>query len=327
MTENNCSTRKQAPLSQQNEKLTLVVVIITLITMFAEIIAGILSGSMALLSDGIHMGTHALALFITLAAYIFARRHNHNPKYSFGTGKVGVLGGYTNAILLLLAGGAMIIESIERLFNPVNILFNEAIIVAVVGLVVNIISAFILGHGNNGHSHDRLDHSHSNPGSMGHGSRSHGHNDHTHNSHNNSHGHEDHNLKAAYLHVITDALTSVLAIIALVFAKYFGFNWADPAVGILGAIVVIRWAIGLLKQTSGLLLDKGEFSNDIDHLRTHLESDTTHLTDIHIWQISENERSLIISLETSEPNEPKFYHDIINHTGCFDHITIEVNKK
>ncbi|MFH2057668.1 MAG: CDF family Co(II)/Ni(II) efflux transporter DmeF [Pseudomonadota bacterium] len=341
MTINNCSTRKQAPQSQQNEKLTLVVVIITLITMFAEIIAGILSGSMALLSDGIHMGTHALALFITLAAYIFARRHNHNPKYSFGTGKVGVLGGYTNAILLLLAGGAMIIESIERLFNPVNILFNEAIIVAVVGLVVNIISAFILGHGNNGHGHDHRghSHSHSNPknigsGSMGHENHSHGHNDHSHdnlthnnNNPNSSRGHEDHNLKAAYLHVITDALTSVLAIIALVFAKYFGFNWADPAVGILGAIVVIRWAIGLLKQTSGLLLDKGDFSKDIDHLRTHLESDTTNLIDIHIWQISENERSLIISLETSEPNEPQFYHDIINHTGGFDHITIEVNKK
>ncbi|MFH2093611.1 MAG: CDF family Co(II)/Ni(II) efflux transporter DmeF [Pseudomonadota bacterium] len=310
MTKHNCSTRQQAPRSQQNERLTLVVVIITLLTMFAEIFAGILSGSMALLSDGIHMGTHALALFITLAAYIFARQNVNNPTYSFGTGKVGILGGYTNAILLLLAGGAMIIESVQRLFNPVTILFNQAIIVAIVGLVVNIVSAFILGRGENGHSHDQHGHGHSH--------HSHGQAD--------SNGYQDHNLKAAYLHVITDALTSVLAIIALLFAKYFGFNWADPAVGILGAFVVIRWAVGLLRQTSGLLLDKGDFSDDIKQLRTHLESDTTRLIDIHIWQISENERSLIISLETSEPNHPRHYHDIIHHAGNFDHITVEVNK-
>jgi len=217
MTTNNCKTRKQIPQSQQNEKLTLVVVIITLLTMVAEIIAGIISGSMALLSDGIHMGTHAVALFITLAAYIFARRQINNPKYSFGTGKVGVLGGYTNAILLLLAGGAMIIESIERLINPVSILFNEAIIVAIVGLVVNIISAIILGHGNGSHDHHGHGHHHDHghhPGQdQGH-THDHPSEPHT-GDHQNSNGHTDHNLKAAYLHVITDALTSVLAIGAL----------------------------------------------------------------------------------------------------------------
>ncbi len=325
MTQNNCRTRKAPPESRQNEKLTLAVVIITLLTMFAEIIFGVLSGSMALLSDGIHMGTHAVALFITLAAYIFARKHINNPTYSFGTGKVGVLAGYTNAILLLIAGGAMIIESVERLANPVNILFNEAITVAVVGLVVNIVSAVILGRGgSHGHHHHGPGHAHEPHGSEDH---IHDHPGHPHPAHGDSHNHEDHNLKAAYLHVLTDALTSILAIIALVFAKYFGIAWADPAVGILGACVVIRWAVNLLKQTASLLLDKGEFSKDIKHLKKHLESDTTDVCDIHIWQLSENERSLIISLETSDPREPRHYHGVIDHIGCFDHITVEVNKK
>jgi cation diffusion facilitator family transporter len=266
------------------------VVIITLITMIVEIIAGLISGSMALLSDGIHMGTHALALFITLAAYIFARKQMDNPSFCFGTGKVGVLGGYTNAILLLVAAAAMAFESIERLINPVHILFNQAIIVAVIGLVVNIVSAIILGHGGSDHSH------------------------------------EDHNLKAAYLHVITDALTSVLAIIALLAAKFFGLSWADPLVGILGAIVVTRWAIGLLKQTSSVLLDKSDTSETVARLRELIESDTTSIEDLHIWQISENEQSLILSLNSSDDKDPSFYHNLVKKAGHFDHITVEIHK-
>jgi cation diffusion facilitator family transporter len=300
----NCNTIKPAPQSQKNEKVTLVVVIITLLTMFAEIIAGIVSGSMALLSDGIHMGTHAIALFITLVAYIFARKHMNNPKYSFGTGKVGVLGGYTNAILLLLAAGAMAIESIERIINPVNILFNQAIIVAVIGLIVNIVSAFILGAGS-------LEQNHDHPG----------------NYHSHSHDHhQDHNLKAAYLHVITDAMTSVLAIFALLTAKYFGFTWADPAVGILGAIVVTKWAIGLLKQTSNVLLDKGDYSEEIESIRSQIESSSTHVKDLHLWQISENERSLILSLNSTADTPPEHYHELVKTIGKYEHITVEVNK-
>ncbi len=308
-----CSSQNKLPQSQKNEKVTLIVVIITLVTMVVEIIAGILSGSMALLSDGIHMGTHAVALFITLAAYIFARKHSHNPSFSFGTGKVGVLGGYTNAILLLFAAAAMAFESVERLIHPVDIRFNEAIIVAVIGLVVNIVSAVILGHGDNGHDH-------------GH---SHGH-DHHHNhhqDHSKENGrHEDHNLKAAYLHVLTDALTSVLAIAALLVAKYFGFTWADPVVGILGAVVVTKWAMGLLKQTSSLLLDKCDTTKEIKKLRTLIEGDHTIIDDIHLWQISENERSLILSLDTTLGHEPSFYHKLVRQVGSFEHITVEINR-
>ncbi len=315
----NCSTIKEVPNSQGNEKVTLIVVIITLITMFAEIFAGILSGSMALLSDGIHMGTHALALFITLAAYIFARKHINNPKYSFGTGKVGVLGGYTNAILLLLASVTMAYESIERILDPVEIHFNEAIIVAIIGLVVNIVSAFILGHGGHddhdhsghNHSHESSDHHHDAPSDHHHDAKS-------------DHHHGDSNLKAAYLHVITDAMTSVLAIIALFSAKYMGLAWADPAVGILGAIVVARWAIGLLKQTSGVLLDKSDFSEEITNIRSHIESESTTVEDIHLWQISDNERSLILCIITSDGHTSEYYHEMVCKIGRYEHVTIEV---
>lgn len=307
----NCSTIKGTPQTRQNETLTLVVVMITLLTMFAEIVAGLMSGSMALLSDGIHMGTHALALFITLAAYIFARKQTNNPKYSFGTGKVGVLGGYTNAILLLLAGVAMAWESIERMIHPVDILFDTAIMVAVIGLVVNIISAYILGQGNSGHTHTPHDHAHT----------------HSH-AHDIDQGHhQDHNLKAAYLHVITDAMTSVLAILALLTAKYLGVSWADPAVGILGAVVVAKWAVSLLKQTSSILLDRGDYSREIEVIRSTIESASTTVQDIHLWQISENERSLILSLETTDDHCPDHYHDLVNTLGQYAHITVEVHDK
>ncbi|MFO7750857.1 MAG: CDF family Co(II)/Ni(II) efflux transporter DmeF [Desulfobacteraceae bacterium] len=298
----NCSTiSNKKPQTRNNERVTLVVVILTLVTMVVEIVSGLISGSMALLSDGIHMGTHALALFITLAAYVFARKNRGNPTFSFGTGKVGVLGGYTNAILLLVAAAAMAVESIERLIFPVDILFNQAIVVAVVGLVVNIVSAVILGHGNDHHSHD------------------HGHGHH--------HHHEDHNLKAAYLHVITDALTSVLAIAALLAAKFFGFNWADPVVGILGALVVGKWALGLLKQNSGVLLDRGDFGDEIAAIKSHIESDATKVVDVHLWQISENEKSLILGVETATPRSPGYFQDKLKALGHYDHITIEVNKE
>lgn len=311
----NCLSQSPIPESRKKERVTLIVVVITLVTMTAEIIAGIISGSMALLSDGIHMGTHAVALFITLAAYIFARKHSGNPSFSFGTGKVGVLGGYTNAILLMLAAGAMIVESIERLVHPVNILFNEAIIVAVTGLIVNIISAVILGHGN-GHTHDH-----------GHSHRHTDHADHScgHSHHQSTGKSDDHNLKAAYLHVLTDALTSVLAIAALLIAKFYGLVWADPAVGILGAIVVARWAVGLLRQTSSLLLDKSETAGEIDKIRDLIESDGAMIKDIHIWPLSESSRSLILSIESPFQKTPSYFHKLVAQTGHYEHITVEVN--
>jgi len=297
-----CNLNGKVVQAGRNEKVTLAVVIITLITMAVEIVAGILSGSMALLSDGVHMGTHAVALLITLIAYIVARRHIDNPLFSFGTGKVGILGGYTNAILLILAGLAMAYESVERILSPVAIHFNEAITVAVIGLLVNVVSAVILGRGENA------------------GGQAHRH------SHGPSHSHDDHNLKAAYLHVITDTLTSVLAIFALLLGKGLGLTWADPVVGILGAVVVIKWAVGLIKQTGSVLLDLGDFSPEIQAIKRLLEEDGTRITDIHIWQLSENERSLIVSLETASQKTPRELHERIGKIAHFDHITVEINQ-
>lgn len=296
----NCQYNVESGSTATNERVTLIVVIITLVTMITEIVAGIISGSMALLSDGVHMGTHALALFITLGAYIIARRNRSNPSFSFGTGKVGILGGYTNAILLIVAGVFMAIESVERLIAPVRILFNEAIVIAVIGLVVNVLSAFILSKGEGSHHHGN-------------------------HLHDVDHSHEDHNLKAAYLHVITDALTSVLAIGALLSGKFLGFIWADPFVGILGAIVVIRWAIGLLKSTGAILLDKGDFNDEIKKIRQHLIRNGAVIHDIHIWQLSENNRSLIVSLECGTNRGPQDYHKLISEVATFQHITVEIN--
>ena len=207
----------------RNEKNTTWVVILTVSMMALEISAGAIFGSLALLADGWHMGTHAAALGITLIAYIFARRLAQDRRYSFGTGKMGVLAGFSSAIVLLIVALLMAFEAVQRLITPHPIQYNEAILVAVVGLSVNLVSAFLL-----------KDHDH-----------------HDHESHDHGH-HEDHNLKAAYLHVLADALTSVLAIIALLTGKVFGWNWMDSLMGIVGALVITRWSLGLMRETGGI---------------------------------------------------------------------------
>ena len=211
----------------KNARRTLWVVWLTAATMVVEIVAGWMTGSMALLADGFHMATHAGALAVAAAAYGYARRHARNPRFTFGTGKVGDLSGFASALLLGVMALFIAIESGMRFLEPVQVAFGEATLVAIVGLIINIISAFLLGHD---HSHDH-----------GHG---HDHED------DHQHGHADNNLRAAYVHVLTDALTSVLAIAALLAGRYLGWWWLDPAVGILGSIVIARWAWGLMKDTA-----------------------------------------------------------------------------
>lgn len=266
--------------NQKNQKKTTIVIIITAIMMVAEIVAGLVYGSMALLSDGIHMGTHALALLITLFAYIITKKHAENTKFTFGTGKIGVLGGYSSAIVLLIAALVMIWESFHRLIDPVSIGFNQSLMVAVIGLIINFVSALLLkdDHGHN-HSHNH-DHGH---------------------DHSDDHEHkEDHNLKAAYLHVIADALTSVGAIIALIGAKYMGWIWLDPVVGMVGAVIVIKWGIGLLKTTGKILVDY----DDDDSLRTEIialvENNNLEVKDIHIWDILNGDKAVICSINAQD---------------------------
>lgn len=283
---------------KDGEKRTLQVLILTAITMIIEITAGSYYGSMALLADGWHMATHVAAFMITLFAYRYARRNADNPAYAFGTGKVSVLGGFASAIALAIVAIMMISESLHRLFSPQSISFNEAILVAIVGLMVNIISAFLLM--------DHHDHHH----------------DHEHNHH-----HHDHNLRAAYMHVIADAFTSVLAIIALLSGKYFNWHWMDPVMGLVGAVIIIRWAMGLVKTTGPILLDES-----IDQAYKHsicktIESDTDNkVFDCHIWKVGPDHYAAIIAILTRQPRPPQYYKDLLTEYNKLAHITIEVNE-
>ncbi len=297
--------------TDENEKRTRYVLILTAITMVIEIVAGSVYGSMALLADGWHMATHVAAFAIAIFTYRYARKHADNPAFSFGTGKVNVLGGFASAMALAVVALMMLIESIQRFFEPQTIHFNEAIIVAIVGLLVNIASAFLLKHD---HSHD---HGH------GHHNAHHAHHDHDEENHTHASEH-DHNLRAAYVHVLTDALTSLLAILALVIGKYSGWYWLDPVMGIVGAIIITRWAYGLLRTASPILLDANQDQDYINGIREVIEDDD-EICDLHIWQVGPNHFSAIISIVTQSDRTPAYYKDRLSEYPRLAHVTVEVN--
>lgn len=278
----------------QNAKRTLWVVWLTAATMVVEIAAGWWTGSMALLADGFHMATHAGALAVAAAAYGYAKRHARNPRYTFGTGKVGDLSGFASALLLGVTALFIAIESGMRLFQPIDVAFGEATLVAIVGLVINIISALLLGH----------DHSH----------------DHDDDGHDHKHGHADNNLRAAYVHVLTDALTSVLAIGALLAGRYLGWWWMDPAVGILGAVVIARWAWGLMKDTAAILLDTAEPAL-MARVRAQVEAEGAVIRDLHVWRIGPHAHAAIISLAPGA-DAPKV-RARVRALPRMEHVTVE----
>jgi len=289
-----CDVLHQDISNQKNQNKTIIVIIISAVMMFAEILAGLLYGSMALLSDGIHMGTHVLALMITLFAYIITKKQAKNTKFTFGTGKIGVLGGYTSAIALLIAAFVMVGESVHRLFNPVEIGFNISISVAIIGLIVNFVSAIIL----------KDDHGHS-----------HGHEHHEHK--------EDHNLKAAYLHVIADALTSVGAIIALLGAKYMNLIWLDPIVGIVGAFIIVKWGIGLLKTTGMILVDYDDDDSMRKEIIKLVEANNLVVNDIHIWDVLNGDKAVICSINAQDLKKcDEIRHQILQNKKI-KHLTVE----
>lgn len=283
---------------RSSETRTIIVILITASMMCIEIVAGLAYGSMALLADGLHMASHTAALSISAYAYYFARKRAHDRSFSFGTGKVNSLGGYTGAILLLIFALMMVYESIHRLLKPEDILYNQAILVAVIGLIVNGASMLILGHDE--HHHHGHDH----------------------------HGH-DHNLRAAYLHVLADTLTSFLAIIALLAAKFYAWNWMDPIMGIIGAILITKWSIGLLKQSGNVLLDR----QGPDHLVKSVEKviksmpSKPEIVDLHIWLIGPNIFSAAITVLA---NEEKcigcLIKSEIKNISAIVHTTIEVHQ-
>lgn len=285
--------------NSKGERRTWIVIFITISMMVIEIGAGYLFGSMALLADGWHMGTHAAALGITVFAYIYARRHADNPQYTFSTGKVGVLGGFASAVVLGIIALFMGAESLQRLYSPVTIHFNEAIGVACIGLVVNLICAYLL-HAKHEHDHG-LQH---------------------------DHHHHDHNLRAAYLHVLADALTSFLAIFALLTGKHFGWIWMDPVMGIVGAVVITRWSYGLLTDTSRILLDREANPEMAARIRSAIEADRDNLVaDLHVWKIGSHQCSVVLTVVTHSPMAPDHYKSLLeNILGKNDHITVEVQK-
>jgi cation diffusion facilitator family transporter len=288
--------------TSEGERRTRLVVILTACMMVVEVTAGYLFGSMALLADGWHMGTHVAALAISLFAYRYAREHADNPIYSFGTGKVSALGGYASAIALAVVAILMGMESVHRLLFPQTIHFDQAILVAFIGLVVNLVSAWLL-HGGVAHSHHHQDA-----------------------AHDHHHHHHDHNLRAAYLHVIADALTSVLAIIALFAGKYFDWLWMDACMGLVGAVLITRWGYGLLKETSRVLLDSAPDAETLEQIQQAVESDADNqITDLHVWRLGPRSYAVIISLVTHQPRDPKHYKALLRDFAELRHITIEVN--
>lgn len=287
--------------NQKGEKRTLYVLILTVTTMVVEIAAGTMFGSMALLADGWHMGTHAAAFCITLFAYRYAKQNAHNDRFSFGTGKVSVLGGFTSAIALGIVALMMMVESIHRLFNPESIQFNEAIMVAVIGLVVNLASMLLL-----------QDHHH------------HGHDHHDHHSHDHEHQHHhDHNLTAAYFHVLADTLTSLLAIVALIVGKFYGWVWLDAMMGIVGAVVIGKWTLGLMKQTAPVLLDESINKSYRDEI-TETLTPYAEIVDLHIWKVSGHHYSAAIALKNHSDKTLDEFKQLLSKFDKIHHLTLEV---
>jgi cation diffusion facilitator family transporter len=293
------------------ERRTRWVVGLTFVTMLIELAAGWLTGSMALMADAWHMASHVGALGLAAFAYAFARRHAGDARYTFGTGKVGALGGYTSALLLVVVAFWMVSESTQRLFQPVPIHYQEAMAVAALGLAVNLLSAWLLGHDHDhGHHHDDDDHDHDHDHVPGH-----------------EHEHVDHNLKAAYAHVLTDALTSVLALIALAGGMVYGWSFLDPLMGLVGAAVVGRWAWGLARDSAAVLLDAEDHGMVEARVRAAIESlDDHEVADLHLWRVGPASRACIVSLVSHDPLPMEQYRRLLADIGGLDHVTVEVNQ-
>lgn len=288
---------------ERNERRTWFVIALTSVMMVVEIAAGTIYGSMALVADGWHMSTHAAAMLIAALAYLYARHNAKNPRFTFGTGKVGDLAAFASAIVLALVALLIGWESVVRLANPVPISFPQAISVAVIGLIVNLVSAWLLreDHGHqHGHSHD------------------HGH-------HHEHHG-RDQNLRAAYLHVLADALTSVLAIIALIAGSIYGWIWLDPFMGIVGALVIARWSWGLMRDTGATMLDYRQADDPFEaKIRSVVEEAGDQITDLHVWKLGPGHRAAIVAVRTESKTQPAVYRERLAKAAGLSHITVEVN--
>jgi cation diffusion facilitator family transporter len=300
----------------RNERRTWAVVIVTAVMMFGEIIGGSIYGSMALVADGWHMATHAAALGIAAMAYRYARRHVSDPRFTFGTGKIGELSAFASAIVLGMISLLIGWESITRLVSPRPIDFSQATWIAVLGLIVNLVSVVLLHQGGHDH-HDDHDHDHDasddDPALIskaGHGQQ-----------------HHDNNLRAAYIHVIADALTSVLAIAGLLAGRYLGWVWMDPVVGIAGALVIAQWSLGLMQSAGAYLVDMNRDGGLLAKVRSKLEVNGDAVRDLHLWRIGPGHHAVVIALDSAQPASPNSYRDKLATIPGLSHITVEVNRR
>jgi len=287
------------------ERRTRVVIAITAVTMLVEIGAGVRFGSMALLADGLHMASHTAALGISALAYAWVRRHASDPAWSFGAGKMNALAGFAGAVLL--AGFALLMawESVARLLSPVPVEFVHAIVVAVLGLLVNAVSAVVLVRGGGGHDHDHGD-------------------DHDH-DHEHEHEH-DHNLRSAYLHVVADALTSVLAILALLGGALLGWRVLDPLMGVVGAVVVTRWSVGLLRESGRVLLDRQAPEPLLARIRGAVEARAgDRVADLHVWSVAPGRWAAIVSIVSEDPLSPDGYRELFPEDLGLTHVSVEAH--
>jgi cation diffusion facilitator family transporter len=316
--------------AEGRSRALLAVTLLTLATMVAELLAGAWSGSLALLADGWHMGTHALALGGALLATRLAQRAHRNERYAFGGWKIEVLAAYTSGLLLLAVSAWLVVDGVSTLLHPHPIAYGEAMVVAVIGLLINLGSAWLLHRGAtagaHGHAHD--DDAHAHHDHHGHAHHGHGHG-HAH-AHGHSHGHghhHDHNFNAAYLHVLADAVTSVLAIAALGGGLLYGWRWLDPLVALLGAAVISRWALGVLKVSAHALVDATASTELRAQVRHAIESDgDAKLADLHVWQVGPDAWSVVASVVADAPLEPAQYRHRLEHLHGVRHVTVEVHQ-
>ncbi len=300
----NCPSSSAPPTHARAERRTRWVVALTAITMVAELVVGTVTKSLALVADGWHMATHAGALGLAALAYWYARTRAGESSFTFGTGKVFALTGFTNAIVLILVALAMGAEGVSRLLSPEDVRFAEALPVAVLGLLVNVVSFVILHPGGHEHEHE------------------HGH-DH---GHGHGHGHADVNLRAAYMHVAADALTSVGAIAALLCGHFFGWRFIDPAAAIVGSVIILRWGFGLVRESARQLLDAVPSPELEDKIRARIERlGDAEIRDLHVWEIGPNRRGCIVSLITSSPRPLEDYRAAILEAASIEHLTVEVD--
>ena len=306
---------------EHNERKTWIVIAITTAMMIAEIVGGIWFGSVALIADGLHMSTHSGALLIAALAYTYSRRYAHDHRFAFGTGKLGDLAAFASAIVLAVVALLIAYESIERFFRPVPIAFEEAIPIAFLGLIVNLVSAFLLrddhhhhGH-HHGHDHDDHDHDHEH----------HDHGDHDHDRH--AAYRRDNNLRAAFLHVAGDVVVSTLVIIGLFAARALDWLWLDPVVGLLGATVVAIWSWTLLRSTSAVLLDMSPDPKLPKMIADRLEQNGDRIFDLHLWRVGPGHVAGIVSLVSSHPQVPSAYKSRLADLPSLSHVTIEVEAR